>query len=84
MIKKNCNKRFLVFGQETFYYLWDDDYNNLAQVILNGNGTVITINDKQDNSDIIQKCLSEFKVYKEITKDNFNILNSRLKLFSKI
>lgn len=77
-------KKYLVFGEPLKYYIWEEDFNKVAELITEGKGTLIEVDDKKDYSSIINKCLAEFKSFTQITKVEFKILKSRLKIYEEM
>ncbi len=73
-----------VFGKDVCYYVWEEHYPSVANLILNGNGSLIELNNKMGNKDtILNDMYNEFKVGTQINKEQHKLIKAHIKLILK-
>jgi hypothetical protein len=69
-----------LFGNDACYYLWDEDYTNLYESLINGNGSLISIQHNDTRKEqIINQSISEFKTFKSINQNQLQHIKSKFK-----
>jgi|688.fasta_scaffold06641_34 hypothetical protein len=73
-----------LFGKDACYYLWDEDYANLSESIIRGEGTLVSIQHNDNRKEqIICNSITEFKVFKKLNQTQLKSIESKLKLNEK-